>query len=101
MNNVLCQNDKLGGRPYPSTLVQVFQDVLNDCDLIDMKLRGYQYTWERGPGTDKHIEVRLDRALISQSFIKLFTVAKLTNLKVSPQTISNMVGNSGHSEGSL
>lgn len=76
MNNVLSQRDKQGGRPYPQRLLQGFQEVLNDCELMDMELCGYQYTWERGFGTNKHIEVRLDRALVSQDFLTLFKDAK-------------------------
>ncbi|KAL8108560.1 hypothetical protein AgCh_024870 [Apium graveolens] len=83
MNNVLSQNDKRGGRPYPQYLLQGFQAVLNDCELTDMDLCGYQYTWERGSETDNSIEVRLDRALVNQSFLSMFTNARLTNLEVS------------------
>lgn len=61
MNNVLSQSDKKGGRPYPQRLLQGFQKVINDCELIDMNLCGYQYTWECGFGTVNHIEMRLDR----------------------------------------
>ncbi|XP_074360540.1 uncharacterized protein LOC141700744, partial [Apium graveolens] len=82
MNNVISQSDKRGGRPYHHRLLQGFQDVLNDCDLIDMNLSGYHYTWERGLGTNNHIEVRLDRALVSPDFLNMFKEAKLTNLEV-------------------
>lgn len=83
MNNVLTQNDKKGGRPYPQRLLQGFKEVLNDCDLVDMDLCGYPFTWERGVGTDKHIEIRLDRALVSPAFLSVFKETKLTNLEVS------------------
>lgn len=63
MNNVCSQEDKIGGRPYPQSLITGFLNVLEDCNLIDMILQGYQFTWERGAGTSDHIEVRLDRAL--------------------------------------
>ncbi|XP_074374624.1 uncharacterized protein LOC141715036 [Apium graveolens] len=79
----LTGRDKRGGRPYPNRLLQGFQEVLNDCDLVDMNPCGYQYTWERGFGTSNHIEVRLDRALVSPDFLNLFKDAKLTNLEVS------------------
>ncbi|XP_074342035.1 uncharacterized protein LOC141679431 [Apium graveolens] len=83
MNNVLSQNDKRGGRPYPQYLLQGFQAILNDCELIDMDLCGYQYTWERGSDSENSIEVRLDRALVTQDFLSMFTNARLTNLEVS------------------
>lgn len=83
MNNVLSQNDKRGGRLYPQFLLQGFQEVLNECNLIDMNLAGHQYTWERGNNTGNHIEVRLDRALVTLSFLNMIKEARLTNLEVS------------------
>lgn len=83
MNNVLSQEDKKGGRPYPTWLLRGFQDVLDDCLLVDMELLGYPYTWERCRGTDKWNEIRLDRAIASTSFLSHFQGAKLTNLEVS------------------
>ncbi|XP_074326914.1 uncharacterized protein LOC141664858 [Apium graveolens] len=82
MNNVLNQEDKKGGRPYPTWLIRGLQSVLDDCDLNDMELQGYRYTWEIGHGTDQWIEIKLDRALASSSFLQVFTEAKLSNLKV-------------------
>lgn len=48
-----------------------------------MELQGHPFTWERGHGTDKWVEIRLDRALVSKSWLENFKEAKLTNLKVS------------------
>lgn len=83
MNNVLSQDDKQGGRPYPQQLIQGFRDVIEDCNLTDMDLIGYPFTWERGSGTADHIEVRPDRALVSTSFMNKFPEAKLINLEIS------------------
>ncbi|XP_074359411.1 uncharacterized protein LOC141698585 [Apium graveolens] len=83
MNNVLSQSDKRGGNPYPQSLLKGFQDVLNVSDQVDMHLSDYQFTWERGFGSNKHIEVRLDRALVSPSFFNMFKEAKLSKLEVS------------------
>ncbi|KAK1362169.1 hypothetical protein POM88_046643 [Heracleum sosnowskyi] len=49
----------------------------------DMPLIGYPFTWERCRGTENWVEVRLDRALVSESFLHLFKGAKLINLEVS------------------
>uniref|UniRef100_A0A803QSS3 Reverse transcriptase n=1 Tax=Cannabis sativa TaxID=3483 RepID=A0A803QSS3_CANSA len=48
MNNVTCQSDKKGGRPYPNWLIDGFQNVFSRCNLIDMEMEGYKFTWERG-----------------------------------------------------
>ncbi|KAK1380464.1 Endonuclease/exonuclease/phosphatase family protein [Heracleum sosnowskyi] len=83
MNNVLSREDKRGGRLYPQWLIQGFKDVVEDCALIDMNLVGYPFTWERGYGTDKWVEVRLDRALATEEFLNLFRGAKLSNIEVT------------------
>lgn len=69
MNHVLKQTDKRGGNPYPQRLLNGFQSALDDCDIHDVCLEGYQFTWERGNCTNNWIEVRLDRALVSSKFI--------------------------------
>lgn len=56
---------------------------MEECDLHDMELQGYPFTWERGHGTDKWVEIRLDRALVSSAWLNLFKEAKLINLDVS------------------
>lgn len=83
MNNILGQDDKKGGPLYPSWLINGFQEVLEECDLHDLDLIGYPFTWERGHGTDKWVEIRLDRALASSTWLNLFKDAKRFNLEVS------------------
>uniref|UniRef100_A0A803PEK6 Reverse transcriptase domain-containing protein n=1 Tax=Cannabis sativa TaxID=3483 RepID=A0A803PEK6_CANSA len=83
LNNVVSQQDKRGGHPYPRALIEGFLQALNDCDLTDMELLGYPFTWERGRGTSNWVEVRLDRALISSDWFRLFPQAKLSNLETS------------------
>lgn len=83
LNNMTSQDYKKGGPPYPNWLIQGFKEVLTDCDLRDMDLEGYQYTWERDKGTNKWVEIRLDRALANTRFFNEFPEAKLTNIEVS------------------
>lgn len=77
------QGDKRGGRPYPNWLLSGFQEVCYECNLLDMELVGYPYTWEKGRGTINWVEIRLDRALISQLRSELFPGAWLENLEFS------------------
>lgn len=83
MNNVVQQSDKKGGRAYPGWLIRGFCEMLEDCGLIDMELIGYPYTWERSPGTESWVEIRLDRALTNASFMSNFQEAKLTNMGIT------------------
>uniref|UniRef100_A0A803NL38 DUF4283 domain-containing protein n=1 Tax=Cannabis sativa TaxID=3483 RepID=A0A803NL38_CANSA len=83
LNNVTSQEDKKGGNPYPRWLVDGFNDTLVDCGLHDLELYGYPYTWERSRGKPEWVEVRIDRALVNQSWLDFFPLAKLFNLEVS------------------
>ncbi|XP_074373938.1 uncharacterized protein LOC141714312 [Apium graveolens] len=83
LNNMLSPTDKKGGNKYPSWLLRGFQEVLDECNLIDMELVGYPFTWEKGKGTSLWVEERLDRALISHSWNLLFPTARLVNLEIS------------------
>ncbi|XP_060962192.1 uncharacterized protein LOC133032303 [Cannabis sativa] len=83
LNNVTSQSDKRGGLPYPNWLIEGFGNMLEECNLVDMELGGYPYTWEKGRGTSAWIEVQIDRALVSQTWLDSFPLAKLVNLEVS------------------
>ncbi|XP_060967734.1 uncharacterized protein LOC133035666 [Cannabis sativa] len=83
INNVGNQNEKKGGRPYPSSLIEGFQHVLQSCDLVDMELKGHPYTWERGKGSENWVEIRLDKALVTHPWLDTFPNAVLTNGDVS------------------
>ncbi|XP_062076041.1 uncharacterized protein LOC133780185 [Humulus lupulus] len=83
LNNVLSMDDKRGGRPYPNWLIHGFQEVVDECGLLDLELEGNRFTWEKGQGTEQMVEVRLDRALVSQSWYEMFNMAKLFNLDIS------------------
>lgn len=48
-----------------------------------MDLHGYPFTWERSHGTDKWVEIRLDRAIVSRTWLDIFKDARLVNLNVS------------------
>uniref|UniRef100_A0A803QQJ5 Reverse transcriptase n=1 Tax=Cannabis sativa TaxID=3483 RepID=A0A803QQJ5_CANSA len=75
--------DKKGGVPYPDWLLEGFHQALVDSKLCDFNLSGYPYTWEKGRTSLNWIEVRLDRALVSQSWLSVFHSAKLTNLELT------------------
>ncbi|KAJ8649330.1 hypothetical protein MRB53_002353 [Persea americana] len=79
-NNLLSVEDKHGGVDYPQWLLTGFRNAVSDCSLFDMPLCGYPFTWERGRGTNNLVEERLDRALVTDSWLSLFPHAKLVNL---------------------
>lgn len=66
LNNVLSQSEKKCGCLYPQWLILGFQGDFYECNLRDLDLVGYPYTWEKGKGTSNWVEFHLDRALITQ-----------------------------------
>ncbi|XP_074336904.1 uncharacterized protein LOC141674077 [Apium graveolens] len=82
MNNIFNQSEKKGGRRYPSWLVEGFKEVVEERGLKDMEMNGYQFTWERNHGTKDWVEIKLDRALVTQAWADNFQDAVLTNLEI-------------------
>ncbi|KAK4266953.1 hypothetical protein QN277_023810 [Acacia crassicarpa] len=54
-NIYLSPNDKLGGADPPWTSMQHFKDCIDDVELVEAKIQGEKYTWER-----KGLKERLD-----------------------------------------
>ncbi|XP_060965138.1 uncharacterized protein LOC133034129 [Cannabis sativa] len=82
-NNIGNQAEKRGGRAYPTALIAGFQSVLSDYSLHDMELRGYPYTLERGHASGNLVEIRLDKALVSQRWLDNFHQVTLSNHPIS------------------
>ncbi|KAK6141980.1 hypothetical protein DH2020_020745 [Rehmannia glutinosa] len=57
-NDILSPNDKNGSVAHPEWLMRGFRNALMNCELNDLPLEGYGYTWERGRGTDAFVEER-------------------------------------------
>lgn len=58
-------------------MIDGFNRVLEDIALQDLPLNGHQFTWERGRNTAAWIEIRLDRVVVSSSWLSIFPLAKL------------------------
>uniref|UniRef100_A0A803QQ56 Reverse transcriptase domain-containing protein n=1 Tax=Cannabis sativa TaxID=3483 RepID=A0A803QQ56_CANSA len=72
INNVLRQEDKKGGQPYLVWLLEGFQKAIANCHLLDLDLTGYSFTWEKSKGSMLWVEIRLDRALVTEAWSQLF-----------------------------
>ncbi|KAL9444583.1 hypothetical protein AB3S75_017718 [Citrus x aurantiifolia] len=68
-NDLLAANEKRGRIAHPNWKLVGFQNAIADCQLIDLGVIGYQFTWERARGTDNWVEERLDRAFVSASWL--------------------------------
>ncbi|KAK1351379.1 hypothetical protein POM88_054400 [Heracleum sosnowskyi] len=56
-----------------------------------MDIAGHQYTWERSRGKPEWVEVRLDRAVVTDSWLNEFPLAKLYNLEGSTSDHSPVI----------
>ncbi|KAK9140402.1 hypothetical protein Scep_010083 [Stephania cephalantha] len=77
---MMLKEDKRGGPDRDESLLRGFCDAVMDNGLIHTPLIGYNYTWERGRCTPRFIEERLDRAMVSDSWLSLHPNATLRNL---------------------
>ncbi|XP_073024385.1 uncharacterized protein [Primulina eburnea] len=82
-NDLLSPEDKKGKHGHPQWLYTGFRQAVMDSGLSDLPLIGYQFTWERGKGTTTAVEERLDRALVTSSWMEKFPNAQLHNLCAS------------------
>lgn len=51
-NDLLCQEEKRGRIEHPNWLLCGFRETIVECDLNDLPLQGYPFTWERSKGTE-------------------------------------------------
>ncbi|RVX07677.1 putative mitochondrial protein [Vitis vinifera] len=82
-NELMHQSEKRGNHPHPGSLIEAFRQAVTDCGLSDLGYVGYVYTWEKGRGTTRWVEERLDRALVSTGWKHLFNQSHLIHLSVS------------------
>jgi endonuclease/exonuclease/phosphatase family metal-dependent hydrolase len=82
-NDLLAQEDKRGIHPHPNWLCNGFRSAVCDCDLTDIHLEGYPYTWIKSRGSSDVIEERLDRAMANSQWLATYTGVKLVNLLTS------------------
>ncbi|XP_074352059.1 uncharacterized protein LOC141691220 [Apium graveolens] len=82
-NDLMSMTEKEGGRVHPHALLDGFSETVGDCGLVDLGFKGDKYTWERGRGTDRWIQERLDRGLATKEWSDMFPRAEVKVLEVS------------------
>ena len=61
--------------------MEAFRDILDECGFKDLGFVGGKYTWCRGLWGDNTIWERLDRAVATTNWIKLFPTTKVLHLE--------------------
>ena len=67
-NEILYDNEKLGGVLRSTKLMENFRGVLNDCNLQEVSFCGPKFTWTRGKCPTMILE-RLDRRLANEEWL--------------------------------
>ncbi|XP_037491657.1 uncharacterized protein LOC119369367 [Jatropha curcas] len=78
-NNLLADDEKIGGHPYELRNHEGFREVLEVCRVSDLGMVGYPFTWRSGRGRNK-IEERLDQMVASDTWPRFFPNATVHNL---------------------
>lgn len=82
-NDLLYVDDKEGNVPHPLSLLEGFRRVIEDCQLIELKLKGGKLTWEKGRGTNGWVRERLDREFASTQWWSKFPLCNLNVIHTS------------------
>ena len=81
-NEITRQSEKLGGRTWPHSQMQLFRDALDDCSFIDLGYVGFPYTWHKHFASYTIFE-RLDRGLATADWFTRFPSTKIHHLGVT------------------
>ncbi|XP_019170442.1 PREDICTED: uncharacterized protein LOC109166013 [Ipomoea nil] len=79
-NDLLFHYEKRGGNPHPDRLLRGFGEAIEYCGLSQLPMNGYQFTWEKGRGTSRWIEEKLDKVLATDAWRDIVTRARVTNI---------------------
>ncbi|XP_074299994.1 uncharacterized protein LOC141631194 [Silene latifolia] len=69
-NEILYEHEKSGGTPRKQSVMDAFREAMDECGLIDIGFCGSPYTWWNRRGEPNAVFERLDRALVTTSFVE-------------------------------
>ncbi|XP_074346587.1 uncharacterized protein LOC141685379 [Apium graveolens] len=61
-----------------NSLLDGFKAIIDDCGLLEVDLKGGDYTWEKSKGKPNWVRERLDRAFADANWWRKFPLCKLT-----------------------
>ena len=70
-NEILYDNEKMGGSMRPPKQMEDFRNVTHECNLQEVSFYGPKFTWSRGKSSNMILE-RLDRGLASEDWLLRF-----------------------------
>jgi hypothetical protein len=79
-NEILRAEEQLGGNPRSERQMTAFRDCLMDCNLSDIGFSGYEFTWNNRREAAENVQVRLDRATATASFLDIFPMTHVEHI---------------------
>ncbi|XP_074352235.1 uncharacterized protein LOC141691391 [Apium graveolens] len=77
-NDLMHNDEKKGRHKHPQNLLNGFRNTIEDCSLIEVDLKGGDFTWEKSKGTTNWVQERLDRCFASSDWWSRFSLCTLT-----------------------
>ncbi|XP_031106154.1 uncharacterized protein LOC116010786 [Ipomoea triloba] len=82
-NDLLWDWEKVGRVHHPEWLLRGFREAVSESGLTDFGFEGFQFTWERGRGTERWVQEKLDHILVTGDWRDLFGDARAWSLEGS------------------
>ena len=79
-NEIVRQEEKWGGAPRDHNQMQLFRDVIDECQFMDLGFVGPKFTWAKHYVDGHSIRVRLDRCMATNSWFQKFPGSRVHHL---------------------
>ena len=79
-NEVLCSEDKFGGRTVNLRRSQIFGNCLNNCGMLDLGFHGPRFTWSNLRDVVSLIQERIDRCFANVAWRNVYPEASVHHL---------------------
>ena len=80
-NEIIRQDEKVGGALRPHNQMQLFREVLDECGFMDLGYVGPKFTWARHFDNGNSIWERLDRGLATNDWFLKFPGTRVHHLR--------------------
>ncbi|KAL2929274.1 Lipoprotein PrgK [Bienertia sinuspersici] len=79
-NQILYNEEKLGGSLREQSVMREFKEALEDCGLMDLGYVKFEYTWWNGREGEENIHERLDRMVGNNKWLEEFPLLTVYHL---------------------
>ncbi|KAJ1390351.1 Endonuclease/exonuclease/phosphatase superfamily [Sesbania bispinosa] len=81
-NEILFQHEKVGLQTHPNNRMDLFREFLNSNGLMDLDLKGCQFTWHSNPRNGFVTKEKIDRILVNWPWRNIYENAMALALPV-------------------